>query len=181
MAVTVRPATLADLPPLAQIDTTYATRRLLSLERSGAAPELTFELRWRATKLYEGLYADLSVDGLATALNRTDLFLVAIVDGECAGYLMVMLPEYTDAGEITDLAVHRSLRGRGVGSALVDATVAWAREQRLRALWVEPGAEMASAVDFYLSMGFRISGFNDRMYSNDDDKRPTIFMYLEVE
>lgn len=180
MAVTVRPANQADLPALTGIDTSYTTRRLLSLERSGAAPELTFEFRWDATEPRQGLYDELDIDGLAMALDRTDLFLVASVNDECAGYLMVMLPDFTDAGEITDLAVHRPLRGHGVGRCLVEAAVAWAREQRLRALWVEPGGEMASAIEFYLSLGFRVSGFNDRMYSNEDDNRPTIFMYLEV-
>ncbi|MDJ0663954.1 MAG: GNAT family N-acetyltransferase [Acidimicrobiia bacterium] len=180
MAVTVRPANQTDLPALTAIDLSYTIHRLLSLERSGQAPELTFQFRWDATEPREGLYDELDVDGLRVALDRTDLFLVASVESECAGYLMLVLPDYTDAGEITDLAVHRPLRDRGVGRALVEAAVTWAQERGLRALWVEPGAEMARAIEFYLSMGFRISGFNDRMYSNQDEEPPTIYMYLDL-
>lgn len=180
MAVTVRPASEADLATLAAIDIGFAKGRCLSLERSGTAPELTFGFRWRASAPREELYDELTVAGLAGALTRTDLFLLADVDGECAGYLMVMLPGYTDAGEITDLAVHRPLRRRGVARSLVEAAAAWAREHALRALWVEPRADNADAVEFYLSRGFRISGFNDRMYSNQDDELPTVFMYLET-
>jgi hypothetical protein len=46
---------------------------------------------------------------------------------------------------------------------------------------VEPRADYAGAIEFYLSFGFRISGFNDRMHSNQDDVPPTIFMYLVME
>ncbi len=180
MGVTVRPASDADLAMLAVIDVTVATGRILSLERSGTAPELTFGLRWRAAAPGEESYDDLTAEGFRKALAKTDLFLLADVDGERAGYLMVVLPHYTDAGEITDLAVHRALRRRGVGRCLVEAATAWARERNLRALWVEPRADNASAIEFYLSLGFRISGFNDRMYSNQDDERPTIFMHLDT-
>jgi ribosomal protein S18 acetylase RimI-like enzyme len=180
MTVTVRPASEADLATLAAIDVTFATGRTLSVKRSGTAPELTFDLRWSATAPREESYDDLSAEGLRQALAKTDLFLLADIDGERAGYLMVVLPHYTDAGEITDLAVHRPLRRRGVGRCLVEAGATWARERKLRALWVEPRADNASAIEFYLSLGFRISGFDDRMHSNQDDERPTIFMHLET-
>jgi ribosomal protein S18 acetylase RimI-like enzyme len=180
MAATIRPASESDLPALSEIDTSYTTGRLLSLERSGVAPELVFDFRWVTALSREKLYDTLSLEGLRRALDRTDLFLVASVEGRLAGYLMVVLPDFTDAGEITDLAVHRPLRGRGVGATLVEHATTWARERNLRALWVEPTADMAGAVEFYLSLGFRFSGFNDRMYSNQDDEPPTIFMHLEV-
>jgi ribosomal protein S18 acetylase RimI-like enzyme len=180
VAVTIRPPREADLQSLAAIDVAFETGRILSLERSGTAPELTFGLRWQAAAPREESYDELTAERFRMALARTDLFLLADVDGERAGYLMVVLPHYTDAGEITDLAVHRPLRGRGVGRCLVEAATAWARERELRALWVEPRADNASAIEFYLSLGFRISGFNDRMHSNQDDERPTIFMHLET-
>lgn len=180
MAVTVRPARKADLVTLSALDVAFATGPILSLVRSGTSPELTFSLRWRAAAPREALYAELTVEGLSKALTTTDLFLVAAVDGACAGYLMVVLPHSTDAGEITDLAVHRPLRRHGAGRCLVETAAEWARERGLRALWVEPRADNARAIEFYVSLGFRISGFNDRMYSNHDDERPTLFMHLET-
>ncbi len=59
----------------------------------------------------------------------------------------------------------------------------WARERSLRALWVEPRADNAEAIGFYLSLGFRMSGFNDRLYSNRDheDGRPTLYMHRELD
>ena len=182
MTVTVRPATERDLAALARLDYNYRTGRLLSLERSGDAAELTFAFRWREAPPGETPYANYEEEGLRRGLGRADLFLVAEVDGQLAGLLMVVLPTYTNAGEITDLAVHRPLRRRGAGRALVDAAVRWGRERKLRALWVEPRADNAEAIEFYLALGFRISGFNDRMYSNRDheDGRPTLYLYLEL-
>ena len=181
VSVTIRTASEVDLLALTEIDVAFTTRRVLSLERSGTAPEPTFEFRWRATAPSEQLYDRLTEEGMGQALTKADLFLVADVDGELAGYLMVVLPDWTDAGEITDLAVHRPLRRTGVGRYLVAAAAAWARERGLRALWVEPRADNAGAIEFYLTRSFRISGFNDRMYSNHDDARPTILMYLDTQ
>jgi|RhiMetdeSRZDD1v2_1073273.scaffolds.fasta_scaffold1163610_2 ribosomal protein S18 acetylase RimI-like enzyme len=183
MPVTVRPATEADLPALTRLDLTYPTDRFLSLERSGEPPELKYALRWRnRVPAPMAVYATYTVDRLRDALMRTNLFLVAEVDGEAAGFLMIIVPEWTDAAEMTDLAVDIAFRRMGAGRALIDAAAEWARERGLRALWVEPRADNQAAISFYISMGFRLSGFNDRLYSNADDAdgKPTISMHLEL-
>ena len=182
MTVTVRPATEGDLTGLAKMDLTYPTGQLLSLERSGAPPELSFKLRWRDAPSGEAVYEEYTEDGLRRALGHTELFLMGEVDVQPTGLLMIVLAGYTDAGEITDLAVHRPFRRRGVGRTLVQASADWARQRGLRALWVEPRAGNAEAIGFYMSLGFRMSGFNDRLYANSDHEagRPTLYFYLEL-
>ena len=181
MPVTIRPTTEADLPALTRLDLTYPTDRVLALERSGDPPEHTFSLRWRnRVPAPMAVYATYTLAGLREALERTDLFLVAEVDGEVAGLLMIIVPSWTDAAEITDLAVDIAFRRLGTGRALVDAGVIWARQRRHRALWVEPRADNHAAISFYTALGFRLSGFNDRLYSNTDheDGRATVYMHL---
>ena len=183
MPVIVRPATEADPPALTRLDLTYPTDRILALERSGEPPEHTFALRWRnRVPAAMAVYATYTIDRLRDALTGADLFLVADVDGEVAGLLMVIVPPWTDAAEITDLAVDIAFRRQGAGRALVDAAAEWARDRGLRALWVEPRADNHAAVSFYVSLGFRLSGFNDRLYSNadDEDGKPTVYMHLEL-
>ena len=48
---------------------------------------------------------------------------------------------------------------------------------------MEPRAENSDAIEFYLALGFRVSGFNDRWHTNADDApgRQTIYMYLELK
>ena len=182
MPVAVRPASEADLPALTRLDLTYPTDRVLALERSGRPPQHTFAFRWRTREPGSSLAYDYTEEALRGYLSRADRFLVAEVDGDIAGLLVVLLPSLRDAGEITDLAVHRPCRRRGAGRALVDAALEFARSRGLRALWVEPRADNAEAIEFYLSLGFRFSGFNDRMYSNrdDEDGRVTLLMYREL-
>jgi ribosomal protein S18 acetylase RimI-like enzyme len=183
MPVTVRPANEADLPALTRLDLTYPTDRYLALERSGEAPEHTFALRWRnRVPAPMAVYATYTVEGLRKALTQTDLFLVAEVDGETAGLLMIIVPEWTDAAEITDLAVDIAFRRMGAGRALVESAAEWARKRGHRSLWVEPRADNHAAISFYVSLGFRVSGFNDRLYSNADHEegRPTVYMHLEL-
>jgi ribosomal protein S18 acetylase RimI-like enzyme len=128
------------------------------------------------------VYATYSPNRLRSALGKADLFLVAEVDEEVAGLLMIVVPQWTDAAEVTDLAVDIAFRRTGAGRALVETAAEWARERGYRALWVEPRADNHGAISFYVSLGFRVSGLNDRMYSNADheDGRATVFMHLEL-
>ena len=128
------------------------------------------------------VYATYTFDRLREALSQANDFLVAEVDGDVAGLLVLMVPEWSDAAEITDLAVDIAFRRLGAGRALVEAAAAWARERALRALWVEPRADNHAAISFYVSLGFRLSGLNDRLYSNADheDGKPTVYMHLEL-
>ena len=160
MSINVRAAVEADFPALSRLDITYPTRRYLAIERAGAAPEHTFSLRWRAREAADAIYNDYTVERLLAADSKVDLFLVAEADGVAVGLLMVMVPAWTDAAEITDLAVDRGVRRLGAGKALVEAAAGWGRERGLRALWVEPRADSAEAIEFYLRTGFRVSGLN---------------------
>lgn len=179
----VRAATEDDLPALAALDTSFtAGQRVLVLTRAGAAPELTLTFAWRDGTPREETYGEYTEDRLRRAREKTDLFLIAEQDGAICGMLMVIVPSWTDAGEITDLVVDRRSRRGGAGRALVAEAARWARARSLRALWVEPRADNSEAIEFYGALGFRLSGFNDRMYANGDDTpgRPTIYMYLEL-
>ena len=189
MNTIVRLATEADFEALTRLDLMYTVGdRYLALERSGAEQEPTFSLRWREGVARDVLYDALTVDGLRKTLEEhTDAFFVATLgsatDAAIAGYLMIVMPRFTDAAEITDVAVDRPARRSGAGRALIEAAVAWARERNLRALWVEPQGKAGGPIDFYLKLGFRISGTNDRWYTNTDDTEAgeqTIYMYLEL-
>jgi ribosomal protein S18 acetylase RimI-like enzyme len=178
---TIRPATAADFPALTRLDLTYPTDRYLAIQRDGDAPEHTFTLSWRnRVPAPMSVYDAPTIDKLRHALARTDLFVVAESDGDVRGYLIVMVPTWTDAGEITDLAVDIACRREGAGRALIHAAADWARAHNLRSLWVEPRADNHAAISFYVSLGFRVAGFNDRMYSNSDHEagKPTILMHL---
>lgn len=182
MDITVRPATPDDFEAISRIDLSYPTNKYLRIERSGTQPEHTFELRWHERPSPDAVYNAYPVDRLGDAESKLDLFLVAESDGAPVGLLMIMLPSWTNAAEITDFAVDRAARGEGAGRALLEAAITWAKKRGRLALWVEPRADAAPAIEFYLTMGFRISGFNDHLYSNADDEpgAQTLYMHLEL-
>jgi ribosomal protein S18 acetylase RimI-like enzyme len=181
MPVTVRVAADDDCDALADLDLTYPTGRYLAINRAGESPELSISLEWRKREAPERNYNEYTADGLRSALSRVDLFLAGLIEGRPVGMLIIMKPEWTDAAEITDLAVDRSARRSGIGRALVERAADWARERGYRSLWVEPRADNAGAIDFYTRLGFRLSVFN-RMYSNSDDApgKTTLFMHMDL-
>jgi ribosomal protein S18 acetylase RimI-like enzyme len=160
MPVNMRAAVEDDFPALCGFDLAYPTSRYLRIERSGEAPEHTFTLRWGKRESPDAVYNRYSLDWLRAARAKADLFLVAEADGAAVGLLIAVGPSWTDGAEITDLAVDRGVRRLGAGRELVEAAAAWARKRGRRALWVEPRADNAEAIEFYLRLGFRISGLN---------------------
>jgi ribosomal protein S18 acetylase RimI-like enzyme len=74
------------------------------------------------------------------------------------------------------------MRGQGLGSALVDRLATICRQEHLRGIAVETQNRNYGAVRFYLRRGFRITGFDDHLYSDDDLARQDValFLFLEV-
>jgi GNAT superfamily N-acetyltransferase len=182
VGITVRPATAEDFEAIEGFDLTYPTTKYLRIERTGAPPEVTYELRWQERPTGDAIYNHYPADRLAEAESKLDLFLVAESEGVPVGILMIIVPSWANAAEITDFAVDRAARKQGVGRALLEGAIAWAKQNGRIALWVEPRADAAPAIEFYVHNGFRLSGFNDHLYSNADDEpgQQTLYMHLEL-
>lgn len=113
-------------------------------------------------------------DGIATEPpvdieERTALFtrsigesLVAVAGGQIVGMLHVEVSRH-GFGEI-GMLVDRSWRGRGVGSALVQAAIGWARGQGLHKLCLEVFAHNTAAIALYRKSGFVEEGRRAKQY-----------------
>jgi GNAT superfamily N-acetyltransferase len=82
----------------------------------------------------------------------------AEVDGQVAGTVGVGPGEFTGTAALTSLWVDPRFRGRGLGTALIEAVVQWARERDLSQilLWVTEGNHHAETL--YLRNGFVRTG-----------------------
>lgn len=80
--------------------------------------------------------------------------LVADVGGRTVG-CVVLAPMENDAYEVAKMAVAPECQGHGVGRRLMEAAIAWAREQGARRLYLESNARLAPALRLYESAGFR--------------------------
>ncbi|HWZ86189.1 MAG TPA: GNAT family N-acetyltransferase [Thermoanaerobaculia bacterium] len=83
--------------------------------------------------------------------------LVAEEKGRVAGWIQVSLPRIFETprrAEIAGLVVDEAVRGRGIGSGLVAAAAAWAREKGCLALRVRTNVVRERAQAFYRRAGF---------------------------
>ena len=177
----IRPAIEADLPALIQLDYSYDPHRLLHFAREGEPPQHTFRFQWRTQSAPRRPGYQYDIDHLRGGLERAPLFDVAEVEGQVVGLVIVLIHGFGNAGEVTDLAIHLPFRRRGIGAALMARALDFARMQNLRGVWVEPQNDNADSIEFYLSLGFRLAGFNDRMYSNRDDGLQQVTLFLTKE
>jgi RimJ/RimL family protein N-acetyltransferase len=104
--------------------------------------------------------------------ERTALFartaagtVVAVADGRVIGMLHVDVSRH-GFGEF-GMLVDRDWRGRGAGSALVQATVEWARDHGLHKLCLEVFAHNSAAIALYRKYGFMEEGRRIKQYRRD--------------
>jgi len=103
------------------------------------------------------------IDERAALFARTaDGSVVAVAGGQIIGMLHVEASRhgFGDLG----MLVHRDWRGRGVGSALVQAAIDWARGHGLHKLRLEVFAQNTAAIALYRKYGFAEEGRRARQY-----------------
>jgi ribosomal protein S18 acetylase RimI-like enzyme len=113
-------------------------------------------------------------DGIATeppvdVAERAALFArtaagsaVAVADGQVVGMLHIEVSRhgFGDLGMVVD----RGWRGLGIGSALLEAAVGWARGQGLHKLSLEVFAHNTAAIALYRKFGFVEEGRRTKQY-----------------
>ncbi len=135
---TIRPATDADRMPLAEMFAAVAD------ERDGIASEPPIDIEGRA--------ASWKLDG----------FFVAVAGDRVIGSINVEAGRH-GFGEI-GMAVSRVWRGRGVGSALMETAIAWARERGIHKLVLSVFAHNSAAIALYRKYGFVEEGRRIKQY-----------------
>jgi len=126
--VSVRPAAESDRLPLALLFAAVAEEG----DRIGAEPPV-------------------DVEGRAASWDLGST-LVASAQGDAIGLLFVIQSGF-GFGEI-GMMVAADWRGRGVGTALVDAAIAWARAHGLHKLTLEVFPQNGAALALYRKVGF---------------------------
>jgi RimJ/RimL family protein N-acetyltransferase len=107
---------------------------------------------------------------------------VAEDDGEVVGRLSVARDSHPASRHVADLGlmVAATHRRRGVGTALLDAAVAWARQTGVRKLELHVFPHNEAAIALYDKYGFRREGYRRAHYRRDDGYVDAILMAYEV-
>jgi RimJ/RimL family protein N-acetyltransferase len=148
--ITVRRAVRKDIRPAAELWQGLADeRRYIATER------VTREQRSRWAK---------SID------DPSALWAMAEVNGELAGWLS--LARYGDLKKTRRLrnlgmGVAKQFRGIGVGTALMDYAIGWARHKKVEKIALSVFSTNRKAVGLYKKFGFESEGVRRKQYKTD--------------
>lgn len=100
----------------------------------------------------------------------------AYVDGEVAGQIN-MAKHWNAYAWIDDFAVKPRFRGHGLGRALMQKAVAWAKQKTLPGVMLETQDVNVRACKFYERFGFTLRGFDTHLYKGLTPNTDEIALY----
>ncbi len=121
-------------------------------------------------------YGSEEVDSHSYLANPDRVIFYAHVDDELAGQIRV-LKYWNGYAYIDDIAVEAEFRGRGVGRALMDRAIAWAKERKFPGLMLETQNNNVAGCRLYASCGFELRGFDTHLYKGLDPSTDEIALY----
>ena len=111
---------------------------------------------------------------LRESLERQEyVFLVAEEEGQIAGYAGLL--QVMEEGDITNVVVDESCRGRGLGRGLVSRLLEEGKARGIRAFTLEVLVGNAGAIRLYEELGFRSEGVRKGFY--DLPKEDALIMW----
>lgn len=117
-----------------------------------------------------------------TAETAHRMIATAFIGGSLAGYVAVSRG-WNKCAQIDDLMVSRDHRRRGVGQALMDEAIRWAKERGLPMVRLETQSTNVPALRFYERYGFKLGGYDQYLYDALDSDGPhetALFWYLRL-
>jgi streptothricin acetyltransferase len=113
--------------------------------------------------------------------NPDKAVFLAYSDKECVGQI-VLRKDWNKYAFVEDICVSKSSRGQGVGTALIQKAIEWAKDKDLCGLALETQDNNLLACRFYSKCGFVIGAVNTMLYKNFDkpwSDATAIFWYLK--
>ncbi len=105
-----------------------------------------------------------SENAVLESYNLNTKFFVFEENGKILGYagLQIVL----DEGYVTNIAVTKLARGKGIGKALVDALINLGEEKNLAFISLEVRESNLPAISLYTKCGFKCMGKRKNFYQN---------------
>ena len=128
---------------------------------------------------YQKTYPVEAFDPAQYLNSPTRAAFVAMLGEECVGSIRVSA-RWNRNAFIEDIAVNRAHRGRGIGTALMDAATLWGRENALHGACLETQDNNLLACRFYLKYGFKLGSIDTMLYDAFPQTRgeKALFFYL---
>jgi GNAT superfamily N-acetyltransferase len=161
---------------LGAIDNSFITNRIYRVDRDA----LAFRLEVAAVeppiwKSYDSVLTD------AEQVRPMRHVVVADHEGRLVGVVAADLSEWNRRVRIERIYVAAGWRGQGIGRALVDSVVGFARAVGSWCVWAETQNTNYPAVQFYLRYGFRLCGLDERLYDPATQAREEVALYFAFD
>lgn len=101
--------------------------------------------------------------------NAKSIVLVAALDGEVVGSMIILLRKHVYHARIYSLNVHPHRRRAGIGGLLMDTALKLLKEKGFRNVSLEVGVNNKAAQNLYMSKGFLSDKILYKYYKNGDD------------
>ena len=102
-------------------------------------------------------------------LKARSLVLVASLEGNIVGSIVILLRKHISNARIYSLNVHPSYRRIGIGGSLIDQSENLLRKMGYRNLTLEAGVNNIAARNLYTLKGFSAVRKIEKYYKNGDD------------
>jgi ribosomal protein S18 acetylase RimI-like enzyme len=183
----IRNLTLNDLPHLNTIDANFSSDRFLDVRKSVEGFNVAWQLVERPLDppfvSTDYNIPDWEVEELSDRLGKNDGLYLAVEDeSKFIAFLDIPREHWRNTARISNLYVDQKFRRKGIGAELINRATTWAKEENIRAIWLETQSNNFPACQFYRSRGFELCGIDDHFYSNHDIeiKEVALFWWYEV-
>lgn len=105
--------------------------------------------------------------------NKLAVYIVATIDDNVVGYAGMW--HIVNEGHITNIAVSKDYRQRGIGDALVKGLVDIANQREMIGLTLEVRPSNEAAMKLYKNNGFKLEGIRKEYY--EDNKEDAYIMW----
>ena len=168
--IQIRPAKSGDIPRLIALDHSYTSDYVWQMDMQQEEDQVQTNVFFRQIRLPRSARVEYPRPPrqLAEDWKRRAALLVAILEGEVAGYISLATNVAPNAAWVTDLAVMRRVRRQGIGTGLLLAGMEWAKHHHLERLVVELQPKNYPALCMMQKLGFIFCGYQDPYYTNRD-------------
>ncbi|HGH8476393.1 TPA: streptothricin N-acetyltransferase Sat4 [Streptococcus pyogenes] len=140
--------------------------------------ELLYEAPYLKSYQDEEDEEDEEADCLEYIDNTDKIIYLYYQDDKCVGKVKLR-KNWNRYAYIEDNAVCKDFRGQGIGSALINISIEWAKHKNLHGLMLETQDNNLIACKFYHNCGFKIGSVDTMLYANfENNFEKAVFWYL---
>ena len=128
---------------------------------------------------YQKHYAFDKIDYSTYLVNPSKTIFFAYVDG-CLGGQIILRKNWNQYTYVEDIAIDIHFRRIGVGRALMNQAIVWAKAKQTSGIMLETQNNNVPACCFYEHCGFKLGGFDKFLYKgiSKDTEEIALYWYL---